>query len=71
MDISQFEQVKQEEREYRILDEKDVIPNMAALWGCNDDLKDYLTIGRGLTQETLEHFKIGAENRQITIPVYK
>lgn len=40
------------------------------LWSLEEDLVKYLTEVRGLEEKTIKHFKIGADNGQITIPIF-
>lgn len=61
------------EREYRTLDYQQARNYASALWsGLGDSAKylDYLRVKRGLKDETLKHFKVGLDKRNISIPIF-
>lgn len=61
-----------QEKQYRSLDNKMALNFATRLWSSQEDVQKYLEEERGLTKETLEHFKIGvSDDGKIAIPIYE
>ena len=64
--------VKVEPKEYKVLPFELTRSYGQQLWGTavGGELLTYLKVERGLEEKTLQHFKIGSDQGQITIPIF-
>lgn len=70
IELPKMEEVKFEKKEYKVIDFNTIRTFTQALWGLEPELLKYLQEERGLEDKTIKHFKLGANNNQITIPIF-